>query len=217
MGKKAHPYGLRLGLSATWKSRWFSDKHNYQDLLLQDLEIREYLMDKLKTAGIARVDIERMIRKIKIIIYVSRPGVVIGRGGSNLEVLNKDIQTKLKIKEGDAKAIKLELKVEEIKKPDLQARLVAQRIVDQILGRYPYRRAIAQAIEKTIQAGALGVKVRLAGRINGADIARKERFGQGSVPAQTLRANIDYAEVPALTKSGYIGVKVWIYKGEAQL
>jgi small subunit ribosomal protein S3 len=217
MGKKVHPFGFRLGTVYTWKSRWFASKHDYKDTLLQDLNLRKFLMNKLKNAGIVSVEIERSIKKIKIIIFVSRPGVVIGKGGSGLETLNKEIKKMLKIKENDPKSIKLEVRVEEIKNPNLYSYLVAQRLSDQLIGRYPHRRAIAQALDKVMDSGAKGIKIQLKGRINGAEIARQEKYGRGTVPTQTLRADIDYAEIPALTKSGYIGIKVWIYKGEQKI
>jgi small subunit ribosomal protein S3 len=214
MGKKVHPFGFRLGNLYTWKSRWFANKHDYKGLLLQDITLRKFLMDKLKRAGITQVEIERSIKTIKIKIYVSRPGVVIGRGGKGLEELNLDIKKRLKIKDNDPKSLKLDIRVEEVKTPDLHAILIAERIASQLIGRYPHRRAVNQALDKIMEAGAKGVKIKLAGRIAGADIARSETYHRKNVPTQTLRADIDYAEVPALTKSGYVGIKVWIYKGE---
>lgn len=217
MGQKAHPFGLRLGSFYTWTSRWYARGNEYIRLLHEDLSLRKVLQEKLKLAGVVRVDIERSINTIAVILHVSRPGVVIGRGGSGLEEIKRTVYKQLKINPRDSKAMKVELKVEEVKNPDLSARLVAQRVVDQLAHRYPHRRAVSQALEKVMEAGAGGVKIVLAGRIAGAEISRREKYALGSVPSQTLRADIDYAEIPAFTRSGYIGVKVWIYqkpKGE---
>ena len=210
MGKKVNPTAFRLGVLNSWKSRWFAGRHDYQTLLLQDVSLRKFLMNRLKSAGILKVEIERSINTIKIYIYVNRPGVVIGKGGSGLETLQKEIKTLLHIKENDSKAMKVDVKVEEIKNTALYAYLVGQRIADQLIGRYPHRRAVAQALEKTMEAGAKGIKVQLSGRIGGAEIGRSEKYFQGSIPTQTLRADIDFAEVPALTRSGYVGIKVFI-------
>lgn len=217
MGKKVNPFGFRLGSLYTWNSRWFASDHDYKHLLLEDVKLREFLLQKLKSAGIVQVVIERSIKKIKIWLYVSRPGVVIGRGGAGIEKLKQDVQKLLGIKPNDPNAIKLDLPVEEVKSPDLQSRLVAQRLVDQLIGRYPHRRAVNQALDKSMEAGALGIKIQLAGRIGGAEIARQEKYHRGNIPTQTLRADIDYSEMPALTRSGYVGIKVWIYKGEKKL
>lgn len=212
MGKKAHPFGLRLGSFYSWKSRWFADPKKYANLLHEDLGLRKILREKLKLAGLVEIDIERSINTITVILHVSRPGVVIGRGGSGMEVLKKTIHRFLKINPNDPKAMKVELKVEEVKNSELSAQIVGQRIVDQLIKRYPHRRAVSQAIEKVMESGAKGVKIVLSGRIAGAEISRVEKYSKGSVPTQTLRANIDYSEIPALTRSGYIGIKVWIHK-----
>lgn len=217
MGKKVNPFSFRLGPLYTWKSRWFADKASYKDILLQDIKLRKFLFKHLIKAGIANVEIERSIKTINIIISVSRPGVVIGRGGKGLEELNTAIRKILKIKDNDKKSTKIDIKVNEIKSPDTDAHLVAQRISDQLINRYPHRRAVSQAMEKAIEAGAKGIKIRLSGRINGAEIGRAEKYFQKNIPTQTLRSDIDYAEMPSLTRSGYVGIKVWIYKGERQL
>lgn len=214
MGQKAHPYGLRLGSYRTWTSLWFAGGDEYKRLLHEDLRLRKILKNKLKAAGVVKIVIERSINTITVILHVSRPGVVIGRGGSGYEELKKIIYKELKINPNDPKAMKVDLKIEEVKNPDLSAELVAQRIVDQLEKRYPHRRAVSQALDRVMEAGASGVKVVLGGRIAGAEISRKEKYPRGRLPTQTLRADIDYAEVPALTRSGYIGVKVWIYKEE---
>ncbi len=217
MGQKVNPFGFRLGLLYDWKSRWYANKHEYQKLMLEDRRLREYLFEELKNAGVVKIEIERSIKIIKIFIFVSRPGVVIGRGGSGLEALNKNLKKQLKIKENDPNALKVDIRVEEVKNPDLQAILVAQQVANQLIRRYPHRRAVNQAIDKTMSAGALGVKIQLAGRIGGAEIGRTEKYFKGKIPTQTLRADIDYAELPALTRSGYVGIKTWIYKGEKKL
>lgn len=217
MGQKVNPFGFRLGTLYSWKSKWFANKHDYKKFLLEDIKLREFLMEKLKLAGIVKVEIERSINTVKILLYVSRPGVVIGRGGSGLESLKKMINKKLKINPRDTKAMKVDIEVKEVKSAETSAQLVCQRLVDQIARRYPHRRAISMAMERTINAGAKGIKVVLAGRIAGAEISRVEKYNKGTVPLQTLRADIDYAEIPALTKSGYIGVKVWIYNKEEEI
>ncbi len=171
-------------------------------------------MKKLAPAGVVRVDIERSLKNIRVIIHVTRPGVVIGRGGTGLTELKKFIYLTLGYKEGDKNAPKIEMPVEEVKNPDLSAHLVATKVAEQLEKRLPSRRVAKRTIERTMQAGAKGIKILIAGRINGAEIARREPYGEGSVPLQTLRADIDYAQIPALTRSGYVGVKVWIYKGE---
>lgn len=218
MGQKVNPFGFRLGYIYTWRSRWFAAKGEYSRQVLEDAKLRRFLMKKLKLAGITKVEIERSINAMKIILHVSRPGVVIGRGGTALDQLKKEAIDLLGINPDDPKSQKLIIDdIVEVKDPELQARLVAQRIAEQLEKRYPHRRAVSQAIERVMNAGARGVKIVIAGRIAGAEISRTEKYTQGSVPTQTLRADIDYAQLPALTKSGYIGVKVWIYKGEKQI
>lgn len=213
MGQKIHPVGFRLGISATWQSRWFAAPGKYKELLLQDIKIRELLFVKLKSAGIAAVEIERSAGKLKVVIFVSRPGILIGRGGSGLTELKKFLMTKLGIKEEGA----LEIMPREIKSADLSAYLVAQSVSEQLVRRMPAARVMNQTIERVMRAGAKGVKIVLAGRIGGAEIARREwKFG-GTLPLHTLRADIDFCALPAMTKSGYVGVKVWINKGEVEL
>ncbi len=212
MGQKAHPFGLRLGSFYSWKSRWFASGKDYIKFVHEDLHLRQVLQDKLKMAGLVKLEIERSINTITIFLFVSRPGVVIGRGGSGVEEIKRLIHQELKINPKDPRSMKVELKVEEVKTPDLSARLVAQRLADQLIKLYPHRRAINQALDKIMEAGANGAKIVLAGRIGGAEISRSEKYARGSVPAQTLRAHIDYADLPALTRSGYVGIKVWIYK-----
>ncbi len=214
MGQKVHPTGFRLGTTFTWKSRWFADKGKYSDKVLEDYKLRQYFKQKLDSAGLVRVDIERSLTALKIFIHVAKPGVVIGKGGSNLEDVKKDVNRLLNIGKQKKDQVKIDLRVEEVQKPDLSAKLVAERIAQQLMKRYPHRRAVSQALDKVTQAGAKGVKIVLSGRIGGSDIGRTEKYFNGSVPTQTLRANIDYHQSPALTRSGYVGIKVWIYKGQ---
>ncbi len=214
MGQKVNPTNFRLGSTFTWKSRWFADPSEYSDKVLEDYKLRQYFNKKIANAGLVRVDIERSLTTMKITLVVSRPGVVIGRGGSNLELVKKDIERILNMAKKKKDKIKIDLKVEEFKRPELSAKLVAERIADQLIKRYPHRRAVNQALEKVMSAGAKGVKISLSGRIGGAEIGRNEKYFEGSVPTQTIRANIDYHQKPARTRSGYVGIKVWIYKGE---
>jgi small subunit ribosomal protein S3 len=214
MGQKVNPTGFRMGNTYTWKSRWFADKGDYSDNVLEDFKVRRYLNNQLASAGLVKVGIERSFTAIKVTLFVSKPGVVIGKGGSNLEVVKKMIERILNVSKVKKDKVKIDLRVEEIKKPDLSAKLVAEKIVNQLIKRFPHRRAVTQALEKTMQAGAKGIKIQLSGRIGGAEIGRTEKYFEGSVPTQTLRADIDYHQVPARTRSGYVGIKIWIYKGE---
>ncbi|HEX9008604.1 MAG TPA: 30S ribosomal protein S3 [Patescibacteria group bacterium] len=214
MGKKVNPIIFRTGIIFPTKSVWFSTIKNYSKFVLEDNKIRRYLEQKLKLAGITNIEIKRSINTIDIFMYVARPGVVIGRGGSSLEQLKKDVETLLHINPKAKGAIKVNLHPMEIKVPDLSSAIIADRLANQLSHRYPFRRAANQAIEKVMAAGAKGVKIVFSGRIDGAEIARQESFKQGRVPSQTLRANIDYCELPALTRSGYVGIKVWIYTGD---
>lgn len=215
MGQKVHPHSFRLGYLYDWNSRWYADPKNYKHNMLEDMKVREYLFERLKSAGITKVEIARSVKKISIKIYVSRPGVVIGRGGSNLEQLKKDLTKVLKLNPKDPKSPKVELDdIVEVKQPDTSAKLIVERIKDQLSKRYPHRRAVSMALDKAMQAGAKGIKIVLSGRIGGSEIGRTEKYTKGSVPTQTLRADIDYAQSPSHTKSGYVGVKVWVYKGQ---
>lgn len=214
MGQKVNPTGFRLGNLFTWKSRWFAGKAAYASKVLEDYTLRKQLNTKLASAGLVEVGIERSISKLRIILTVGRPGVVIGKGGANLEQLKKEIEKLVNTNKTAKERVKVDLKVEEVKEPNMSAKLVAERIVGQLVGRYPHRRAVTQALDKVMMAGAKGVKIQLSGRVGGAEIGRREKYFRGSVPTQTLRANIDYFETPARTRSGYVGIKVWIYKGE---
>ena len=219
MGHKVNPIAFRTGNFLPWKSRWIVEDRLYKDYLLEDVKVRRALMDRLKLAGITQVEIERLPKSVVINLTVSRPGVVIGRGGTGLEDLKKfilkiisDIR-KVSVKKLE-KDLKIELPVTEVKNPELSAYLVATRIASELERRLPARRVVAKTMERVMQSGALGIKIILSGRVGGAEIARKEIYKAGSVPLQTLRADIDYASIPALTRSGYVGIKVWIYKGE---
>jgi len=212
MGQKINPLGFRLPQNKDWHSRWFAkDPVVYRKNLLEDVKIRKFLMKKLELAGIVRVQIERSINRVKITLFVSRPGVVIGRGGSGLELLKKELVKLVSIPEPEKN---LELDVAEIKNPELSARLVGIRTAEQLEKRMPHRRVVNKTIERVMGAGAAGIKIVLSGRIGGAEIGRRETYQRGSMPLQTLRAKIDYAQTPALTKSGYVGIKVWVYTGE---
>jgi small subunit ribosomal protein S3 len=214
MGQKVHPTSFRLGNTFTWNSRWFAGRRNYQTNVLEDFKVRSFLNKELANAGLVKIEIERSISVLKLILMVSRPGVVIGKGGENLKKVHKQVETMVNKGKTKKAQVKLDIKVEEVKKPDLVSKLVAERIVDQLIKRYPHRRAVKQALEKVMAAGALGVKIALSGRIGGSEIGRTEKYADGKVPTQTLRANIDYYQVPARTRSGYVGIKVWIYKGD---
>lgn len=214
MGQKVHPTNLRLGSTFTWKSRWFANPAEYSAQVIEDFRLRKYLQKSLSNAGLVKVGIERSLTNIKIVLLVARPGVVIGRGGSNLEIIKKQVERILNVSKLKKDKVKIDIRVEEVDNADLSAKLVAERIVDQLIKRYPHRRAIKQALEKVMNAGAKGVKIQLSGRIGGAEIGRTEKYFEGKVPTQTIRADIDYYETPANTRSGYVGIKVWIYKGE---
>lgn len=211
MGQKIHPIGFRIGGVIPWQSRWFANGKNYREYLLSDIKIRKILMAKLRPAGILKVEIERSGNKVKVIIFVARPGVLIGRGGVGLTDLKKYLMKELNIKNENG----LEIAPMDVKAPDLCAYLVAVNVAEQLAKRMPAQRVMNQAIDRAMKAGAKGVKVFLAGRIGGAEIARREWKALGTMPLHTLRQDIDFASVPALTKSGYVGVKVWINRGEA--
>ncbi|HEX8923310.1 MAG TPA: 30S ribosomal protein S3 [Patescibacteria group bacterium] len=213
MGQKVNPIGFRLETvknSPHWLSSWYAGKAKYAAYLLEDKKIRDYLQKKLYSAGIVAIRIERSNKKLKLNIIVSRPGLVIGRGGKELESIKKEV-TKLLNKNTGKQNI--EIQVEEFKHVDLSAKLIAEKIAFQLTKRMPYRRVVLSSMEKSMAAGAKGIKVILSGRINGAEIGRREKFSQGTVPLSTLRSHIDYYEVPSLTRSGYIGVKVYLCLG----
>ncbi|HLR20687.1 MAG TPA: 30S ribosomal protein S3 [Tissierellaceae bacterium] len=205
MGQKINPHGLRVGIIKDWDSKWYADK-NFDELLVEDHEIREYVKKKLYIAGISRLQIERAANKIKLNIYTAKPGMVIGRGGSGVEALRKELE-----KMTDKSVV---INVEEIKRPELDAQLVAENIASQLERRVSFRRAMKQSIQRTIRAGAEGMKTSVSGRVGGADMARTEGYSEGTIPLQTLRADIDYGFAEAETTYGKLGVKVWLYKGE---
>ena len=212
MGQKVNPIGFRVGQGVDWSSAWFARSGDqYRKNLLEDRKLRRYLMERLQLAGIVTVEIRRSINKLNIVLHVSRPGVVIGRGGSAIELLKKELEKMVSVLDP---AKNLQLDVVEVKNGEQSAHLVAVKIAEQLKRRFPHRRVVAKAIERVMATGAQGVKITLSGRIAGAEISRWEKYSQGKVPLHTLRARIDYAQIPALTKFGYIGIKVWIYLGE---
>jgi small subunit ribosomal protein S3 len=213
MGHKVNPKLFRLGPVYNWDSRWFEDK-NYSQTLLEDYNLRKAITEKLKTAGVSSVEIERSINSIRITAYVSKPGIVIGRGGAGLEEFKKFIsQILMKNKKGK-NLPKVDIRVEPIKEPNLDAYLVARNIADQLARRLPHKRVMTQAVDRAMSSGAKGIRIVLSGRIGGAEIGRREKMQQGTVPLSTIREHVNFASVPSLTKKGYIGVKVWINKKE---
>ncbi|NLZ44017.1 MAG: 30S ribosomal protein S3 [Clostridia bacterium] len=205
MGQKVHPIGLRLGIIRDWDGRWFAEK-DYATFLHEDIKIRRLIKEKLYNSGIARVEIERAANRIKVTIHTARPGMVIGRGGTEVEKLRKELE--------ELTSKQISLNIAEVKNPELNAQLVAESIAGQLEKRVSFRRAMKQAISKTMRFGALGMKVSCSGRLMGAEIARTEGYSEGKVPLHTLRADIDYGFSEANTTYGKIGVKVWINKGE---
>lgn len=206
MGQKVSPHGLRVGIIKDWSSTWYANKQEYSDKLVEDYNIRTYLKDLLKPAGIYKIDIARKGEKVLVDIYAAKPGMIIGKGGAAIE----EIKAKLNKKLGK----EVSLNIVEVKDVDLAAQLVAENIATQLEKRISFRRAMKQAIQKTMKAGALGIKTAVSGRLGGAEIARTEQYSEGTIPLQTLRADIDYGFAEAKTTYGIIGVKVWIYKGE---
>ncbi len=206
MGQKVNPHGLRVGVIDDWSSRWYADDKRFSDYLVEDHKIREFLKKKLYDAGVSKIEVERAANKVKIIVYTAKPGVVIGKGGAEIEKTKKDVQKLTKDK--------VFIDIKEIKRPDRDAQLVAENIAQQLENRVSFRRAVKSAMNRTMRAGAKGIKACVAGRLGGADIARKEFYSDGTIPLQTLRANIDYGFAEASTTYGKTGVKVWIYKGE---
>jgi small subunit ribosomal protein S3 len=215
MGQKVHPKAFRLKVNKTWDSKWFSDK-DFPELLRQDVLIRKFILRKLRHVGISRVDIERSANQIAISIHCAKPGLIIGRGGQGAEDLKKEIHEKfLKDAFSRKKGIKnININIIEVDKPNLDAAIIMQQIIADLEKRIPFRRAIKQAMGRAEKAGAQGVKISVAGRLNGSEIARTEMLASGKIPLHTLRANIDYCRGAAQTIYGKIGVKVWIYKGE---
>jgi small subunit ribosomal protein S3 len=206
VGQKTHPRGFRLGIVATWKSRWYAER-NFPELLVQDETIRKYLNQRLGHASIAEIEIERKPGKVIVTLHTARPGVVIGKGGSEVDKLRDELA---RLSPGNEVAIN----VEEVKRPEINAQLVADSIAHQLVQRVSFRRAMKRAVQNAMRSGAEGIKVQVAGRLNGAEIARTEGYKEGRIPLQTLRADIDYAQSTARTTYGTIGVKVWVFKGE---
>lgn len=213
MGQKVNPHVLRLNTVYNWDSRWFNER-DYKQTVLEDYHLRRALMERLRPAGVAKIELERSINSLKIVIHVSRPGIVIGRGGSGLEDLKKFIAKFFATERHGQPAPKLDLLVEPVKEPNLDAYLVAINIGDQLVRRLPHKRILVTTADRVMTAGAKGVRIMLSGRIAGSEIGRREKIQKGTVPLSTIRAAVDYAQVPALTKKGYIGVKVWIHKEE---
>ncbi|MDD5073927.1 MAG: 30S ribosomal protein S3 [Candidatus Shapirobacteria bacterium] len=210
MGQKVNPYAYRLAAGGNWRSSWaVDDKKLYGSRLLEDVKIRRFLRDKLASAGLTVINIERSFNRMKVTLMVTRPGVVIGRGGKNLEVLKNELCQIVSLEQPQKN---LEIRIEEVKEPNLSAAFIAQRIAEQLENRMPHRRIMRRELEQVMNSGAEGIKVRLSGRIDGAKIGRVEKYSAGKVPTSTIRADIDYTERPALTRKGYVGVKVWIYK-----
>jgi small subunit ribosomal protein S3 len=205
LGRKVHPIGFRLGYIKDWQSRWFAEQ-GYQDLLHEDLALRKLINRELQNAGISQVEIERASNRVDVTVYTAKPGIVIGKRGANVDKLKQMLEQRT--------GKKVKLNIQEIHQPELDARLVAESIAEQISKRVSYKRAMKQAVQRAVRLGAQGVKVRCAGRLGGAEMARVAHESDGRVPRHTLRADIDYAQVHAHTTYGRIGVKVWIYKGE---
>lgn len=206
MGQKVHPTGIRLGISKDWTAKWYADSKNFADYLYSDLKAREYLKDKLSQASISHIQIERPARNVRITIHTARPGMVIGKKGGDIEVLRQDLSKMM--------GVPVNINIEEVRKPELDATLVAESVAQQLERRIMFRRAMKRAVTNAMRLGALGIKVSVAGRLNGAEIARTEWYREGRVPLHTFRADIDYGVAEANTTYGVIGVKVWIFKGE---
>ena len=205
MGQKVKPIGLRLGINRTWDSRWFAEK-NYSELLHKDLNVRKYLMEKLKTAAVSKIVIERPAGRARVTIYSGRPGLIIGKKGQDIEKLRNELSKKLDLE--------VSLNILEIRKPEVDAKLVAENIAQQLERRVSFRRAMKRSVQSAMRLGAAGVRINCAGRLGGAEIARTEWYREGRVPLHTLRADVDYGEAEANTTYGICGIKVWIFKGE---
>jgi small subunit ribosomal protein S3 len=206
VGQKVNPHGLRVGIIRDWSSKWYSGKRDFSDLLIEDNKIRKYVKDKFYTSGVSKVEIERAANRVKVTVFTAKPGMVIGKGGSGVDDLKKELEVMT--------GKNVFINIIEIKVPELDAQLVAENIASQLEKRVSFRRAMKQSIQRTMRAGAKGIKTMVSGRLGGAEIARSERYSEGTIPLQTLRADIDYGFAEADTTYGKIGVKVWIYKGE---
>jgi small subunit ribosomal protein S3 len=206
MGQKVHPIGIRLGIVKDWLSKWYVNSNEYADTVCADLEIRDFLEKRLAAAGISKIEIERPAKNVRITIYTARPGVIIGKSGGEVENLRKELNRKL--------GVPVQINIEEVRKPELDAKLVAEGIASQLVRRIAFRRAMKRAISNAMRSGAKGIKICVSGRLGGAEIARSEWSREGRVPLHTFRADIDYGLAEAKTTYGIIGVKVWIFKGE---
>ena len=206
MGQKVNPTGLRLGINRTWSSRWYADGHEYGELLHEDLRIRKYLLGRLSQAGVSKIVIERPTKKARVTIHTARPGVVIGKKGADIEKLRRTLSN---ITESE-----VHLNIVEIRKPEVDAQLIAENIAQQLERRVAFRRAMKRAVQSAMRLGALGIRINCGGRLGGNEIARTEWYREGRVPLHTLRADIDYGEKAAITAYGICGVKVWVFKGE---
>ena len=206
MGQKINPTGLRIGVIKDWESRWYAKKGDFGDTLVEDYQIRKYLLETLAPAGVPKVEIERDAKRVRINIHVAKPGMVIGRGGSEIEKLKAVLEQKL--------GKDVSLNIIEVKIPDANAQLIAENIAGQLERRVSYRRALKQAIGRTMRLGAKGIKIQVSGRVGGAEIARSETYKEGTIPLQTIRADIDYGFAEAKTTYGRLGIKVWVYTGE---
>ncbi len=209
MGQKVHPTGFRLGIATDWTSKWYAEGTDYAKFLNSDLEIRKYLKDKLSQASVSRIQIDRPARAAFVVIHTARPGIVIGKKGEDVEALRKEIARRMDLNINNVK-----INIEEIRKPEIDAQLVAESVAQQLERRIMFRRAMKRAVSNAMRLGALGVKINVSGRLNGAEIARTEWYREGRVPLHTLRADIDYGTAEAATTYGIIGIKTWIFKGE---
>jgi len=205
MGQKVNPTGFRTGIMVGWKSRWYASKKEFSSLLLEDLKIRTFVKDKYRFAGIPKIEIERTRDEVKVILHTARPGIIIGRKGQEVERLQGELQ--------DLVGRRINIKIEEIARPEIQAQLVAEDIAEQLAKRASFRRCMKRAMETTMEAGAKGIKIQLAGRLGGSEMARREKSNAGSIPLSTLRAKIDYGFTEAMTAQGHIGVQVWVNQG----
>ena len=205
MGQKVNPTGFRTGIMVGWKSRWYASKQEFSNLLLEDLKLREFIKEKYKFAGIPKIEIERTRDEVKVVLFTARPGIIIGRKGQEVERLQADLQNLV--------GRRINIKIEEISRPEIYAQLVAEDIAEQLSKRASFRRCMKRAMETTMEAGAKGIKIQLAGRLGGSEMARREKTIAGSIPLSTLRAKIDYGFTEAMTPQGHIGVQVWVNQG----
>ena len=205
MGQKVNPIGFRTGIMVGWKSRWYASKRDFSDTLIEDFKLRKFIKQRHKPAGVSKIEIERTVDEVKVILFVARPGLIIGRKGQQVEQLQDELQALV--------GRRINIKIEEISSPELQAQLIAEDIADQLVRRSSFRRTMKRAMEATMEAGAKGIKIQLAGRLGGAEMARREKQISGSIPLSTLRAKIDYGFSEAKTAQGHIGVQVWVNQG----